>query len=60
MVVLLMLGVKLGKGDPEGKAGRFVFCWGSGMSPFTAKKRRQLRLCQAPCQQCPCHTNYHQ
>lgn len=58
--VLPMLGVKLGKGDPEGPAGRFVFCWGSGMSLFTAKKWCQLRLCQGACRQCLCHTNHPQ
>lgn len=60
MVVLPMPRVKLGKGGPEGPAGRFVFCWDPGMSPFTAKQQRQLWLCQGPCQQCPSHTNHQQ
>lgn len=60
MVVLLMLGKKLGKGDPESPAGRFVFCWGFSMSLFTAKQQHQLWLCLGPCQQCPCHTNHPQ
>lgn len=48
MVVLLMPEVKLGKGGPEGQAGRFVFYWASGMSPFMAKKWHHLLLCQGP------------